>query len=75
MQIYVQDLFDIKFVVKLTCYDMVSIYDNTISSLIISGSATSTFCMHEMHNTTTDTFIVGSLTHGGTNSWRVKVLH
>jgi hypothetical protein len=63
MQIYIQDLFDIKFS-STTCYDKVSTYDTTILSLIFNCTATLDFCMHEMHNTSTyDTFIVSNLKH------------
>jgi hypothetical protein len=60
MQIYVQDLFGIKFS-STTCYDTVSTYDTTIISLIFNHTATSAFYMHVMHDTTYDTPIVGSL--------------
>jgi hypothetical protein len=42
MQIYVQDVFNIKFS-NTTCYDTVSTYDIIILSLIFNCSATSAF--------------------------------
>jgi hypothetical protein len=76
MQIYVQDLFGIKFS-STTCYDTVSTYDTTIISLIFNCTATSAFCMHVMHDTTYDTPIVSSLRGGGygTNSFWEYDLH
>ena len=60
MQIYVQDLLNIKFS-SITCYDTVSTYDTTIISFIINWCDTSDFCMHVMHDTSYDTTIVTSL--------------
>jgi hypothetical protein len=59
MQICVQDVFDIKFSCFM-CYDTVSTYDTTLTSLI-NCCATSDF--HDMHDTTYDTPIVTSLSY------------
>jgi hypothetical protein len=46
------------------CYDTVSTYNISILSLNLNCTATSVFCMYEMHDTTYDTLIVGSpMTH------------
>jgi hypothetical protein len=60
MQICVQDVFAINFS-RLTCYDTVSWYDTTLTSLLINYGATSAFCMHVMYDTSYDTPIVSSL--------------
>jgi hypothetical protein len=53
MQICVQDAFVTNFS-RLTCYDTVSWYDTTLISFL----ATSAFCIHVVHDTSYDTFIV-----------------
>jgi hypothetical protein len=62
MQIYVEDVFVTNFS-RLTCYDTVSWYDTTLTSLLINYGATSAFYMHVVHGSTYDTLIVSSLTH------------
>jgi hypothetical protein len=60
MQICVQDVFVTNFS-RLMCYDIVSWYDTTLTSLLINYGTTSAFCMHVMHDTSYDTSIVSSL--------------
>jgi hypothetical protein len=58
MQIYVHDVFDIKFS-SFTCYDTVSTYDITPTSLLINCYDTSNFCQYDIHRY--DTLIMASL--------------
>jgi hypothetical protein len=60
MQIYVEDVFVTNFS-RLTCYDTVSWYDTTLTSLLINYGATSAFYMHIMYDTSYDISIVSSL--------------
>jgi hypothetical protein len=60
MQICVQNVFVTNFS-RLTCYDTISWYDTTLTSLFINYDVTSTFCMHVVHDTSYDTPIVNSL--------------
>jgi hypothetical protein len=50
MQIYVEDLYDIKFSSTM-CHDTVSIYNTTINYFIFNCTTTSNFFMHFMHDT------------------------
>jgi hypothetical protein len=59
MQICVQDIFFTNFS-RLMCYDTVSWYDTTFTSLLINYDVTSGFYMHVVH-TSYDTPIVSSL--------------
>jgi hypothetical protein len=60
MQIYGYDVFGIA-LSSFTCYDTVSYYDTSLTSLFINWYATSDFCQHGMHDTAYDTSIVASL--------------
>jgi hypothetical protein len=60
MQIYVRDVFVTNFF-RLTCYDIVSWYDTTLTSLLINYGATSAFYIHVVHDTSYDILIVSSL--------------
>jgi hypothetical protein len=62
MQICVQDVFVTNFS-RITCYDIVSWYDTTSTSLLINYGATWAFCMHVVHDTSYDTPIVSSLSY------------